>query len=507
MELARLAQVSRELAASRSRLRKEELLAALLEETPPRLARPVVFFLCGQLPQGKIGVGPASLREATRAASPAAVSTLTVEQVVAAVDAIAGVAGAGSVGRRLQLLVELLERATEPEWDFLLKLFFGELRQGALEGVMAAAVARAAGVPAAAVRRAIMVTGQLPQVAAAALEGGEAALEAFQPRLFRPLMPMLASPAADLEEARERLPSPWLEYKLDGARIQVHRQGQVVRVYSRGLNDVTAAVPEVVEAVRCMPMEEGILDGEVLALNPSGRPLPFQDTMKRFGRKTDIEAMRHKLPLTPFFFDCLLRDGELLLDEPQQTRFKALSRLTAALVPHTLDEDPGTFLERAVQSGHEGIMAKDPRSAYEAGSRGFSWLKVKPSHTLDLVVLAAEWGSGRRRGWLSNLHLGARDGADFAMLGKTFKGLTDEMLEWQTRRLLELELGRDGHAVHVRPELVVEIAFNEVQESPHYPSGMALRFARVKSYRFDKPAAEADTLETVRGIFRAARGS
>jgi DNA ligase-1 len=324
---------------------------------------------------------------------------------------------------------------------------------------------------------------------------------------------MLAGTADDAELAIEELGEAALEYKLDGARIQIHKAGDQVAVYSRRLNDVTAAVPEVVEAVRLLLARELILDGEVIGLRPNGTPHPFQVTMSRFGRRLDIERMRQELPLTPFFFDLLYLDGGALVDEPARRRLAALTELAPAsmVVPRLVTDSPdeaGRFLRAAIDQGHEGIMAKALDAPYAAGHRGRRWLKIKPANTLDLVVLAAEWGHGRRQGWLSNLHLGARNPADggFVMLGKTFKGMTDAMLDWQTKRLLELEVARDGITVYVRPELVVEVAFNEVQGSTQYPGGVALRFARIKRYRTDKTAGEADTIGTVREIYRRMTG-
>jgi DNA ligase-1 len=358
-----------------------------------------------------------------------------------------------------------------------------------------------------------MLAGDLGAVAIAALTGGGEALAGFDVELFRPLQPMLAQTAEGVGEALSRLGgAASLEAKLDGARVQVHRRGDEVRVFSRRLNEVTVAVPEVVEAARALPAHELILDGEVIALRPDRTPHPFQVTMRRFGRKLDVEAMRGELPLTPFFFDCLWRDGRELLSAPLAERAAALAELVpeAWRVERLVTSDAAAgdaFLRRTLDAGHEGVMAKALAAPYEAGSRGQSWLKVKLAKTLDLVVLAAEWGSGRRRGWLSNLHLGARDPAGgFVMLGKTFKGLTDETLAWQTERLLALAAGREGHVVHVRPELVVEIAYNDLQASPHYPAGLALRFARVKGYRPDKSAADADTLGTVREAYSRATG-
>jgi DNA ligase-1 len=351
-----------------------------------------------------------------------------------------------------------------------------------------------------------MAAGSLGAVARAALVGGAAALGGFSLTVLRPVRPMLADAAEDVGEALARLGPAVLEWKIDGARIQAHKAGETVRIFSRHLRDVTAALPEVVEIVRALPARELVLDGEAIALDPHGWPLPFQTTMRRFGRRLEVDRLREALPLTPFFFDCLLVDGTSLVDEPQARRLDALLSVAGErVVPHLVEPDPAAaaaFFDEALRRGHEGVMAKARGSAYAAGSRGAAWLKVKRARSLDLVVLAAEWGHGRRRGWLSNLHLGARDPASngFVMLGKTFKGLTDAMLAWQTERLLALEIARDAHAVHVRPELVVEIAFNDIQESPQYPGGLALRFARVKRFRPDKPAAEADTIDTVRRI-------
>jgi DNA ligase-1 len=353
-----------------------------------------------------------------------------------------------------------------------------------------------------------MFAGDLGAVAAAAFREGGEGLARFSIQLFRPVQPMLAGSAEDMAEAFDRLETAALEYKLDGARVQVHRAGDDVRVYTRKLNDVTEAVPELVERVRALPVSEVILDGEALAFREDGRPHPFQVTMRRFGRKLDVEAMRRELPLDAFFFDLLYLDGASLTDLPARERVDAMSGLIPEplSIPRLITSDPSraeSFLRDALQAGHEGLVAKSLEASYEAGRRGSSWLKLKPVHTLDLVVLAAEWGSGRRRGWLSNLHLGARDPATggYVMLGKTFKGMTDEMLEWQTRKLQELEISRDEWTVYVRPELVIEIAFDGVQESQKYPGGVALRFARVKRYRPDKSAAEADTIDSIRTIY------
>jgi len=417
-------------------------------------------------------------------------------------------AGKGSTGERQRLLRELLASATEAEGSFLFRLVTGELRQGAVEGLMLEAVAKAAGVPAEGVRRARMLAGSLPGVAKAALSGDAAELAAFNTQLFRPLHPMLAGSAKDASEAIGELGEAALEYKLDGARIQIHKSGDQVAVYSRRLNDVTAAVPEVVELVRALPARELIIDGEVIALRENGTPHPFQITMSRFGKRLDVARARGEVPLTPFFFDLLHLDGGSLMDEPARRRLSALHDMAPApnVIPRLVTAssvEADRFLRTAMEQGHEGIMAKALDATYQAGHRGRRWLKIKPANTLDLVVLAAEWGHGRRHGWLSNLHLGARDPAGgFVMLGKTFKGMTDEMLGWQTKQLLELEVAREAITVYVRPELVVEVAFNEVQASSQYPGGVALRFARVKRYRRDKSAVEADTIGSVQEIHR-----
>ena len=448
-------------------------------------------------------------RPLASAASPA-LQLIEVDEVF---ERIAATTGRGSLADRVRMLRELLERATDDEQDFLIRLLFGELRQGALEAVLLEAVARAAGVPPAAVRRAVMMAGELPSVARAVLVDGESGLARFSVQIFRPVQPMLAQTASDVDEALADLEEDVaLEWKLDGARIQVHKGGDEIKVFTRNLRDVTAAVPEVVEATRWLPANEFIFDGEVIALRPDGTPETFQRTMQRFGRKLDIDRLRAELPLTPFFFDCLYVDGASLIDQPQAERFATLTAIARPLlVPSLLRPsraDAARFVEDTLQRGHEGVMVKALASGYAAGRRGQQWLKVKVARTLDLVVLAAEWGHGRRRGWLSNQHMGARDpvGGGFVMLGKTFKGMTDQMLAWQTEKLLQLEISRDDYAVYVRPELVAEIAFNDVQASPHYAGGLALRFARVKSYRADKTAAEADTIDTVREIYRRASG-
>ncbi|MGA2214959.1 MAG: ATP-dependent DNA ligase [Bryobacteraceae bacterium] len=501
MLLAGVVETSRRVADTSKRLEKIGLLAGLIQQLNPAEIEIVVPYLAGQTRQGRIGIGYAALREARN--SPASNPSLEVLEVDRILQSITEVSGSGSQRRRQELLQSLFARATEAEQQFLTALLLGEIRQGALEGIMLEAVAKASGISPERVRRAAMLAGDLARVAQAAMEQGEAGLSQYEIQIFRPVQPMLAQSADDVPEALASIGEAALEYKLDGARVQVHKSGDDVMVFSRSLNDVTAAVPEVVELARALPAQDLILDGEVISLLPDGRPQPFQITMRRFGRKLEVERMRQELPMTPFWFDLLYLNGAPLLDEAQARRFTALAELApGSLIPHMVTGDAAAgaaFLEQALAGGHEGIMAKAIAAKYAAGARGQSWVKVKRARTLDLVILAAEWGSGRRKGWLSNLHLGARDTekGGFAMLGKTFKGLTDEMLQWQTQELLKLEIGRDSYTVHVEPKLVVEIAFNEIQVSPRYASGLALRFARVKRYRMDKTAAEADTFETV----------
>ena len=513
-----LVAVSRRVSESAGRLDKVERLVAALRSLEPGEIPAGVGLLSGEPRQGRIGVGWAAL-EAARAPEPPTLfdatsealdPPLTVAEVDAALERLAALGGAGSGSRRAAALAALFRRAEAEGGDFLERLFTGELRQGALAGTMEEAIARASGLDHAEVRRAAMLSGDLGAVASAALLHGQDGLARFHLTLFQPLAPMLAQPAVGLEEALERLGTAALEYKVDGARVQVHKSGDLVRVFSRLLNEVTDAVPELVESARALPARALVLDAETLALRESGAPHPFQTTMKRFGRRFEVERLRGELPLTTFAFDLLHRDGEDWFARPARERFAALRAVAPALaVPQIVTAEIGAarrFLDEALVRGHEGLMAKSLDAPYEAGGRGSAWLKVKPAHTLDLVVLAAEWGHGRRVGWLSNLHLGARDEAGgFVMLGKTFKGMTDEMLAWQTRRLQEIAVASEGHVVRVRPELVVEVAFGDVQESPRYPGGMALRFARVKRYREDKSPAEADAVETVRAILEGRR--
>jgi DNA ligase 1 len=524
VQLIDVAAASAEVGATSARLAKIARIADLLRragaEDDPKLVAVVVSWLSGELPQRQIGVGWAALRSLP---PPADEPSLTVLHVDAAFSEIGQVVGKGSQARRAELVHGLFAAATETEQTFLRRLLGGELRQGALVGVMADAVAKAADIAAPVVRRAAMLGGDLPAVAAAALTGDEAALDQFTLKVGQPVGPMLAQTATSVSESLERLGGTAVfEAKLDGARVQIHRAGDAVSIYTRSLDDVTERLPEVVEATLALPVTDLIADAEAIALRPDGRPHRFQVTASRFGRgagrggkdrSVDIAAARESQPLSVFVFDLLHLDGEDLLERPTSERVAALDAIvpTAHRVDRLITDDADAaqrFLDVTLDAGHEGVMAKSLTAPYEAGRRGAGWLKVKPVHTLDLVVLGVEWGSGRRTGKLSNIHLGALNPATggFVMLGKTFKGMTDAMLEWQTTRFMELADGpTDGYVVRLRPEQVVEIAFDGVQGSSRYPGGVALRFARVLRYRDDKSPAEADTIDTVRAIYE--RGS
>ena len=499
MFLRELVDVSAAVGATRARTAKIAALAELLARAAPGEVPVLVRWLSGELTQRQIGVGWALLRDAP---PPAMDSSLTVAEVEATFGTVGALAGSGSTAARRDAVRALLGRADHDEHAFLVRLLTGEIRQGALAGVMTDAVARAAGVPAAEVRRALTLHGDLAQVATIALTAGRAGLAAIRLEVGRPLAPMLAGTAADVETAMEKIAPAAVDVKLDGARIQVHRDGEDVAIFTRSLDDVTARLPEVVSAALALDATAVVLDGEAIALRDDGRPEPFQVTASRFGSRTE-----RSVPLASLFFDVLHVDGADLLDAPLARRGEALD----AVVPSehrvgraTVDDVAGAqeAFDAALAAGHEGVVVKALDAPYAAGRRGSGWLKVKPVHTLDLVILAAEWGHGRRQGKLSNLHLGARDANGWAMLGKTFKGLTDEMLAWQTERLLEIQTVREGIVVHVRPRLVVEVAFDGVQRSTRYPSGLALRFARVRRYREDKGPDEADTVELVRGLLR-----
>ncbi|HEY3495412.1 MAG TPA: ATP-dependent DNA ligase [Polyangiaceae bacterium] len=504
MLLDRIAETSENVAGTRSRTAKVAALAVTIAELGSDEVRLGVAYLAGELPGARLGVGYAGAFRTE--AAPAAVPSLGLVELDRRLAEIAALSGAGSAGRRKALLGALFSLATEREQRFLRALLVGELRQGALSALAEEALARAFSVPLEGVRRAAMLSGDLGAVAVAVRERGAEGLAEFRLEIFRPVLPMLAQSAPSVAEAYAGLEAPLVEYKLDGARVQLHKRGDDVRVFTRNLNEVSARVPEIVEAARAYPAATLVLDGEVLALRPDGRPEPFQVSMRRFGAKVGSDDLRRELPLSAFFFDVLHAAGEDFIDRPLAERVTALGevvpgeqRVPYLIAPHA-DAAAG-FLDAALAAGHEGVLVKAREAGYEAGRRGAGWVKVKPVHTLDLVVLAAEWGSGRRRGFLSNLHLGARGpGGTFVMLGKTFKGMTDALLAWQTEALQKLEVGREGHVVHVRPELVVEIAFDGVQQSREYPGGVALRFARVRRYRSDKTALEADGIERVRAL-------
>jgi DNA ligase-1 len=512
--LAHLVATSQRVAATSARLGKVRALADFLKTLPPGEVDAAVHYLSGETPQGRLGVGYSSLEPA--AVDPAALEpSLSITQVDAMLASLPAIKGAGAASRRTDLLRGLFSRATAAEREFLARLLVAELRQGALGGVMLDAIAAAAERPTGAVRRAAMYAKSLGAVAQAALGGGRDALDAFQLELFSPISPMLAQTAADVGEALLELEGEAaFEWKMDGARIQVHKKAEDVRIYTRGLNEVSAAIPEIVELARALPVHTVVLDGEAISFDASGRPYPFQITMRRFGRKLNVAALREELPIGAYFFDCLRLEEDSLADRPTVERIEALARIVPSgmRIPRLVtssEEQASAFYDAALAAGHEGLMAKSLQAPYEAGNRGASWRKIKRAHTLDLIVLAAEWGHGRRTGKLSNLHLGALDSAtgEYVMLGKTFKGLTDLMLDWQTRELLAREVRREPGTVYVRPELVVEIAFSDLQASLRYPGGLALRLARVKRYRDDKQAREADTMESVRRIFIAQGGS
>jgi DNA ligase-1 len=570
--LSEIVSTSAGVAGTPGRRAKIDQIAGLLARVPVGEVRIAVAFLSGDLTQRQIGVGyaalmglqdsapawsvssaptgtspaersgAASLAEEAAAAeaaladavaeeeahtTPASEASLTLAETDAAFDEIAALTGPGSQGRRRELLARLVGQATEDERRFLIRLVAGDLRQGALEGVMTDSVAKAAGVPAAEVRRAHQLRGSLAEVAKAALTaapGGEqevvAALRAFTLRVGQPVRPMLAASAPNLDAALAKISPAALEWKIDGIRIQIHRDGARVRVFTRTLDDVTDRVPEIVAMARTLAVSSAVIDGEAVALRPDGRPHPFQVTSARAASQSASAArpargaQRATVPLTAYLFDLLHVDGQNLIDQPESDRFERLAEIapTEALIPHLVTADPAQaaeFFADAIARGHEGVVVKSVGSPYGAGRRGSDWIKVKPRTTLDLVILAAEWGHGRRTGWLSNLHLGARDPdtGGFVMLGKTFKGLTDAMLTWQTQRLLSLSEGTDATSarpygvVRVRPELVAEIAFDGVQASRRYPGGVTLRFARVLRYREDKTAAEADTIDMVRALW------
>ena len=519
MLLAELVAVSGAVAATRSRSAKIALVAGCLRSAHNHQAADhlgdeveiAAAFLSGELRQRRTGVGWAALRGArdSEGNTPPSDPTLTLSFVDGAFARIAADSGPGSQARRAAELGVLFAAATEAERAFLIALVGGELRQGAQDGVMVEAIAVAADVPLVDVRRAFMLRGALPPIAAAALRDGVESLRAIGLEVGRPILPMLAQSAPDVASALSQTSQTGpvaLEWKLDGIRVQLHRTGDEVRVFTRTLDDITERVPELVDAARALAVRAVVLDGEAIALDDAGRPRPFQETAARTSSRLDVATLRSSVPLALFVFDVLHHDGRDLLDAPAADRQRVLEAVLPdrLRVPRIVTDDPaaaGRFFADAIAHGHEGVVVKSLQAPYEAGRRGVGWVKVKPRHTLDLVVLAAEWGHGRRAGVLSNLHLGARDGSGgFVMLGKTFKGLTDELLAWQTELFLRLETHRDGYTVYVAPEAVVEIAFDGVQSSPRYPGGVALRFARVLRYRPDKLARDADDLDAVLAI-------
>ena len=504
MLLDELVRTSRSVSSTPARSAKVAALAGLLRRLAPDEVEPAVAYLAGQPRQGRIGVGWATL-EALRP-TPADEASLEVLELDAAITALRSLSGPGSAAARVEVLGGFLRRATADEADFVRRLLTGELRQGALDGVMTDAVARASGAPLALVRRAVMLAGDLPRIACVALLDGDVGLSAVGLQVLRPVLPMLASTSADVASAVATLGLCSIEWKLDGARIQAHRMDEEVRLYTRSLNDVTARLPAVVDALRALPIDQVVLDGEVLGVSDD-RPEAFQETMSSLGRRGGPPG---RAELGVWFFDCLHVDGDDLVDRPLLERLDALHRVGVPFVPSVVTDEVDravAFQSEALAAGHEGVMVKAASSTYEAGRRGAAWRKVKPVHTLDLVVLGAEWGGGRRRGWLSNLHLGARgDDGGYVMVGKTFKGLTDALLTWQTAQLLRRESARHAHGVEIDPPLVVEIALDGVQASTRYAGGVALRFARVRRYRPDKPPEDADTIHTVRGMLRGAAG-
>jgi DNA ligase 1 len=498
--LADVVTASQEVAATSSRSKKVAILAGLLGQLDSNEVALAVGFLAGVPRQGRVGVGYATIYGVDP--PPATNASLTIDELDSAITKVRDLTGSGSAARRKQILGELLRRATQQEADFVKRLFTGGLRQGALAGLMVDAVAKAAGVSGSIVRRALMLSGDLTRTADIAITKGEEGLREVGFEIFRPILPMLASTAASVSDAVESFQRSSVEWKLDGIRIQIHRRGDTIRIYTRNLNELTHALPGIVDAVRRLAVTQVVFDGEALWMGEHG-PAAFQETVSQLDSEAPPEG------IVTFLFDVLHLEGDDLLDTPLEERAAQLEAVAPHLrIPSLVTSDPETaqrMLDEALRAGHEGIVVKDAASLYNAGRRGKAWRKVKPVRTYDLVVLGAEWGHGRRRGWLSNLHLGARDPrtGEFLMVGKCFKGLTDALLEWQTKELLARETGRHGIAVHVRPELVVEIALDGVQASTRYPGGVALRFARVKRYRPDKDAQEADAIDDLRALLTA----
>jgi DNA ligase-1 len=507
VRFAALAETSDQLAATTKRGEKAGLISALLRRLAPDEIEPAVGFLTGTLRQGRVGVGWRTLRDVRP--DPATEATLEISEVDASIDRLAAMSGAGVNAARRAVLGDLFGRATAPEQNLLWRVLAGEMRHGALDGVMLEAIAKGAELPIADVRRAHMMSGDLGQAARAALTGGSAALAAVALVPGRAVHPMLAAPAPGVADALAATGPASVEWKLDGARIQAHRRDGLVSIYTRNLNDVTDRLPAIAALVGGLPGADLVLDGEALGVDDDGVPRRFQDSMGDFG--ADAPTGRGS-GLSAYFFDVLYAGGASIVDEPLAVRKEVLATVvpSRSRLPSIVTADPAdaeAFLDRAVGAGHEGVMVKALDAPYDAGRRGGAWRKVKPVHTLDLVVLAAEWGHGRRQGWLSNLHLGARgEPGEFVMVGKTFKGLTDELLRWQTEALQKIAVGTEegegAYVVHVRPELVVEIALDGVQVSTRYPGGVALRFARVRRYRVDKSPADADHISTVQAMLR-----
>jgi len=507
-----LVETSTKVSQTASKKEKASLLAEFLKKGRGQEIALGASFLSGQIPQGRPGIGWALLQRALENLDQRhrQVNLLEVNRFL---DQLSQSRGSGSTEKKSKVLHDLFSLIGEEERNFLIGLLLGEIRQGALSGLVVEAIAQASGLASKVIQQAVMFSENIGEVARAALEEGINGLSRFQVKLFRPVSPMLANTAEDEKETLARWNHVACEFKIDGARIQIHKDGEEIRVYTRHLKEVTERVPEIVTLARGFGFNKAILDGEVFSVEAEGRPRPFQTTMSRFGRLREVERMKEVIPLTSNFFDLLYLDGEPLFDRPYRERFELLSEGLPSpyRIPQIITRDEKIiqdFLKKSLQAGHEGIMAKGIDSPYLAGQRGSFWLKLKPARTLDLVILAAEWGHGRRSGRLSNLHLGARDAqsGSFVMLGKTFKGLTDEMLRWQTERLLALETHRDQWTVYVKPQLIVEIAYNDLQESPRYPGGLALRFARVRRYREDKSPSEADTIQMIQALFEAGRG-
>jgi len=511
----RLAELCKALEATTKRTEKTRLISEFLCSLEPDEVAPAVLLIVGQIfPEfdpRTLEIGWSTMKRVLEKGKQTTLlrNQLGIRRVYSTLSEIAITQGSRSRKLKERLLVGLISDASRDEVEILVRIIFGEMRIGVNEGVMLDALAEASGAPAPIVRRALMLTGNLGEVALVAIIQGEKGLEGIKPELFVPLKPMLAETADNPEEAiREHGGRTVFEYKFDGARVQIHRLGDEVRVYSRRLSDVTESVPDVVNLVqKFLPRVGIIVEGEITAVGSGGKPLPFQDLMRRFTRVTDVQKAAEQIPLSLHLFDVLYLDGTLLIDEPYETRWAILSKITPKeiLAERTVTNNPreaAAFLKAAMKAGHEGLVAKRLDSHYNPGARGKDWLKLKPAETVDLIIIAADWGSGRRRGWLSNYHLAARDGDEWKVVGKTFKGLTDEEFRWMTKRLQAIKVGETDYTVSVRPEIVVEITFNEVQHSPHYKSGFALRFARITRIRDDKGPGDAETLDKIRVLYK-----